>query len=287
MLEYLLSPDEALLVAARGSTETDGLFHWQIQNKEWVGKQMATVDQLSTLISHPFLPVVYGLSGMLESGYLHAWSVFGDVGTEIGMKSTLGGEPCHLAIDPSGKFLVIANYTSSALAVQELDFNGEFLGEIKLTELQGGSVDPDRQDAAHPHQVLFLNQYLIVIDLGSDLVRKFVFDPSKGASNCLSTIEIGKLPAGTGPRHAVVLPDNRLAISGELNETLSVGHPNGSETDWSICPSTRQTGKAKTRPPRNYPGDIKASIDGQKVYFANRGMTQFQLLMLVQPARSF
>jgi 6-phosphogluconolactonase len=49
------------------------------------------------------------------------------------------------------------------------------------------------------------------------------------------------------------------------------GRPDGPSAAWRVTPSTTRTGPAKTRTPRNYPGDIEGSVDGRFVYLANRG----------------
>ncbi len=64
-------------------------------------------------------------------------------------------------------------------------------------------------------------------------------------------------------------------MSGELSETLIIGptpEASGEEhPSWEVLPSTRRSGAARTRSPRNYPGDLALSSDGTRVFFCNRG----------------
>ena len=254
---------ETLLVASRGTGPEHGLYSWVQRGGEWVGTQHATVRQLSALARHPMLPVVYGTSGMALEGMIHAWRLAGEDVTLLGEKSSEGAEPCHLVVDPSGKLLIVTNYTTSTLGLQRLAADGSFAGDIALLKLNGGGIDPVRQDDAHPHQAFFYEDALFVIDLGADLVREFRVDPDRAGTEALIELRTTAVPSGTGPRHAVVLPDGRLAISGELGSNLVVGRPGEAVEAWANVPSTTRTGPARTRHVRNYPGDIQRSANGR------------------------
>jgi 6-phosphogluconolactonase (cycloisomerase 2 family) len=220
---------------------------------------------------HPTLPVVYGTSGMAQEGSIHAWRLDRGAATPLGEKLSDGAEPCHLAVDPSGRLLIVTNYTSSTLGIQNLATDGGFDGPIELIKLSGGGPETDRQDDAHPHQVIFHNGILFVVDLGADLLREYAIDPTRRGAAALAPRRTTAVPTGTGPRHAVILPDGRFAISGELGSNLVVGRPGDPVAAWADVPSTTRAGPAKTRHKRNYPGDIQRSGDGRFVYFANRG----------------
>ena len=266
-----LTAGRALLVASRGVDQGHGLYRWVETAGCWTGAQLATVKQLSALALHPTLSVVYGTSGMGQEGSIHAWRLEGATAAPLGEKLSEGAEPCHLVVDPSGRLLIVTNYTTSTLGIQNLGADGSFDGPIELIKLSGSGPGADRQDDAHPHQVLFHEDTLFVVDLGADLLREYAVDSAKGGAAALTAGRMTAVPAGTGPRHAVILPDGRFAISGELGSNLVVGRSGDPVGFWANVPSTRRTGPAKTRHKRNYPGDIQRSLDGSFVYFANRG----------------
>jgi 6-phosphogluconolactonase len=274
MAGFRLPEGKALLVASRGSYARHGLYRYVQQDGAWVGTQLGTAEQLSSLCHHPSLPVVYATSRVGMDGEIHAWRLDGDTATLLGEKSSEGAEPCHLTSDPAGRLLIITNYTTSALAVQNLAADGSFDGPLELLNLPGldkPGTEPDRQDAAHPHQAFFSGETLFVIDLGADLLREYTIDPGKRGAAALVAGRTTELPAGTGPRHGAVLPDGRLAISGELGATIVTGRPGAPASDWAIAKSSTRPGPARTRHLRNYPGDIQRSADGRYAYFANRG----------------
>lgn len=271
MSDFTLAPGQALLVASRGTGPEHGLTRWVQKDGAWQGTRLATVNQLSSLSRHPSLPVVYGTSRVDDDGDIHAWRIEGETAVTLGEKSSAGAEPCHIVVDPTGRLLLFANYTSSTIGVQRLDPQGSFDGPVDLVRLTGSGPEIERQEDAHPHQLFFVDDTLFVIDLGADLVREFAVDPGRAGAAALRETHQTAVPAGAGPRHGVVLPDGRLAISGELGSNLLVGRPGDRPEAWAHVPSTKRTGPAKTRHTRNYPGDIQLSPDGRHVYFANRG----------------
>ena len=271
MAAMSLKPTEALLVTSRGTEPTNGLYRWTQRGGSWTGVQLATVSHMQALAGHPSLPVVYGTAGVGQDGTLHGWRLAGDSATSLGEKPSGGAEPCHLAVDPSGRLLVITNYTASALGVQHLAPDGSFDGPIELVPLVGSGPETDRQEAAHPHQALFHDGKLFVVDLGADLLREFAVDPGKNGASALTPLRTTAVPAGSGPRHAAILPDGRFALSGELGANLLVGRPGEAVSAWANIPASTRTGPAKTRHTRNYPGDIQRALAGRHVYVANRG----------------
>jgi len=237
----------------------------------WDGEHLARVDQLSALAWHPSLPVIYGVSGTGHDGAVHAWDVSGNDALPLTASPSGGAEPTHLAVDPHARMLVVTNYATSTLGVWPLAEDGSPLGAGELIMLSGGSIDPDRQNASHPHQVVFNGDMLYVVDLGADLLRTFAVAKHGNGADALTPVTEVPVPNGTGPRHLVVLPDGDVALSGELASTVLKGCPDDGESIWQVAPSTERAGPARSRQQRNYPGDIQCSTDGRLVYLANRG----------------
>ena len=266
MAAVTLEQGRNVLVAARGTSPEHGLWQFASEGGEWRGRQLATVGQLSSLCRHPVLPIVYGTAS--ARGVVKAWRVADGAAVPLG-EITSGEDPCHLAVDPSGRLLVAANYGSSTLTLIALAEDGSF-GAMASLVLEGQGPDAERQEAAHPHQVLFHDGIMLVVDLGADLVRRFAFDLGQSVDRMLTPIEPLAAPAGSGPRHGVFLPDGRLALSGELGSSLVVGAM-ARPAVWESTASTLRRGAARSRTPRNYPGDVQRSEDGRFVYLANRG----------------
>lgn len=102
----------------------------------------------------------------------------------------------------NAKHLAVAHYAGSALSYWGAPANASLVPDADITfTLDGPGPDPERQDAPHEHQAILdpTGQYVIVPDLGADLVRVFSFD-STGALTEEDPLEA---KAGSGPRHAV------------------------------------------------------------------------------------
>jgi 6-phosphogluconolactonase (cycloisomerase 2 family) len=88
---------------------------------------------------------------------------------------------------------------------------------MKLTQSAKGP-NP-RQNAPHPHQTVVdpTGNFLLVPDLGADLIRIYSIDSSSGKlTSCGNFVEAG----GTGPRHAAFWGDKTLFVANELVNTV-------------------------------------------------------------------
>jgi 6-phosphogluconolactonase (cycloisomerase 2 family) len=95
--------------------------------------------------------------------------------------------------------------------------------EILTFTLSAPGANPGRQLAPHPHEALIdpTDSYIIVPDLGADLVRVFSVDPT---TSLLTEATPLKTPPGTGPRHGVFLKtdcDTFFFLVFELGNTIA------------------------------------------------------------------
>ena len=118
--------------------------------------------------------------------------------------STMGQVACHLSVSQKG--IYVANYISSN--VTKLPDNTVYH--------KGQGINPERQDAAHPHFVSITpdDKYLFVCDLGIDSV--IVYDDG------LNEISRARVPEGHGIRHIAFSDDGKYAFSAnELKSSVS------------------------------------------------------------------
>jgi 6-phosphogluconolactonase (cycloisomerase 2 family) len=73
-----------------------------------------------------------------------------------------------------------------------------------MFKLTAPGTNPSRQDAPHPHEVILdpTDSYIVIPDLGADLVRVFCIDPE---TSLLTETTPFSVPAGSGPRHGTFL----------------------------------------------------------------------------------
>lgn len=255
-----------LLLATAGDEQHPGtVVHVRAGAPAAVSAGVATGP--ACLASHPRLPRLFAVGGVRE-GVLDHFS-YGESLRLLGSSGTGGAEPCHVAVDPSGELLVVVNYASGSLTVVGLDDAGVPGEQRQLVQLEGSGPVPDRQTSAHPHQAVFSpdGDHVLVPDLGADVVRLFRVDrPSRR----LQAAGLLAVPAGTGPRHAVVTGTGSVVVTGELSQTVLRGQVDWAAaelTGWHVVPSTRRA----TGGP-NHPGDIVHDEEHGIVHVANRGL---------------
>lgn len=93
-----------------------------------------------------------------------------------------------------------------------------------LFKLTAPGTNPSRQEAPHPHEVILdpTDSFIVVPDLGADLVRVFSIDPK---TSLLTEGTPLSVPAGSGPRHGTFLKtDSRKTfffLISELANTIA------------------------------------------------------------------
>lgn len=98
-----------------------------------------------------------------------------------------------------------------------------FANETFSMDLAG--PNKGRQDSPHPHQAVLdpTGQYILVPDLGADLVRIFLISEEDGLS--ITPVEALVAHPGTGPRHISFLQkddgDYFLYLISELSNTIT------------------------------------------------------------------
>ncbi len=130
-----------------------------------------------------------------------------------------GDAPCHISIDPTGKYVLVASYmgTISTFPIQADGSLGNAISAIKheLTNAPGG-----RQEAAHAHMIQpgIDDNSVFVVDLGMDEVVHYQLDKGQ-----LEKITETKLTKGAGGRHLDFHPtQKRVYVLNELNQTIEV-----------------------------------------------------------------
>lgn len=209
-----------------------------------------------------------------DEKYATSFTVDRDTGrlTLLNQASTGGVNGAHLALDPSGKFVVVANYATGTVAVLPVRNDGSLGDQVQLAELQG-EPGPHRveQISSHPHDVVFdpSGRFVAVPDKGLDRVFVFRFDPVTGR---LSPTEQGSVRTrpGYAPRHMAFHPTLPVAWAiNELGNTVTT-------YQWEAAAGALRPVQILPSVPPEYTGnntgaEILVSANGRFVYGSNRG----------------
>jgi 6-phosphogluconolactonase (cycloisomerase 2 family) len=183
-----------------------------------------------------------------------------------------GRNGVHQALDPAGRFLLVANYSTGNVGVMPVRQDGSLGDAVHVVALPG-QPGPHRveQSASHPHQIVFdpSGRFVVVPDKGLDRVFVFAFDAATGKLTPTAQ-GAGVARAGSGPRHAAFHP--RLTVLWVLNEIAST------VTTWHWEAERGHLRAAQILPtlPADYTGEntaseIAMSPGARFVYCSNRG----------------
>ncbi len=157
------------------------------------------------------------------TGSVEAYSVDSGTGelTFLNRVASGGAVAAHLSVDPSGKYLVVANYGGANIVVLPINPDGSLEPVISTVTRTGTGPDTVRQDASHPHAVIYdpAGKFIAAADLGTDNVITYALDTDTGTLTQIS--EVSTAP-GAGPRHiAFSLDSTKLYVVNEMGATIT------------------------------------------------------------------
>jgi len=206
-------------------------------------------------------------------GGLSAFSISRRTGqlTPLNQVSSGGAAPCYISIDPTGRYVMAANYSGGNLIVVPVDSKGR-LGKASDREQHiGTGGNPQRQSGPRAHCIRFTpdRRHIVAVDLGIDRVIIYRWDSKRGQLLPNEPAEF-RTRSGAGPRHIDFHPNGRFAaIINELDSTVVSCRWDGvrGELTEIHSVSTLPAGFSAT----NYCADIHFHPGGQFVYGSNRG----------------
>jgi 6-phosphogluconolactonase len=185
--------------------------------------------------------------------------------------ASMGAGTCHLSIDKTGKFLLVANYDSGSVAVFPVHADGSLGESSGFVQHTGTGVDPERQKGPHAHfiQTSANNRFALAADLGLDEVLVYRFDSSKGTLSPANPA-FAKVHGGSGPRHFVFHPNGHfLYLVNEMASAVTV-------FSYDAATGAMEEKQTISALPADFKGkndDAEIQIDGEGkfLYASNRG----------------
>jgi 6-phosphogluconolactonase len=268
------------LVGTYTRGESRGIYRFRLHPKEGRIEPLglaADATSPSFLALHPSGRLLYSVNEMGEfqgqpTGAVSAYALDPETGALDLLNQVSSGDrgPCHLAVDPSGRFLLVANYGGGSLSLIPIRGDGSLEDPVRVVRHEGSGAHPQRQQAPHVHCVRFQpgTGLAFVADLGVDRIFRYRLDADSGELSSADPPFL-ELAPGAGPRHVDFSPDgDALYVAGELDSTITTFRvAPGSEPEKSQTVSTLPPGFAES----NSTAEIRVSPDGRFVYISNRG----------------
>src|SRR6516162_3231524 len=230
--------------------------------------QTVTASNPSYLALDPTLQHLYSVNEMTD-GHVSAYAINQANGTLsfLNTQSANGKDTTHLSVQPSGKYLFAANYTSGNFPVFRILANGT-------------GPNPARQEGLHAHQILtdLDGNHVFGVDLGADKVNVLNLDPGAGVFSP-NIVPSAPIASGSGPRHMAFHPDRQHAyVLDELASSITVFDydPVRAAFIWKQTISTLPADFTGT----NTTAEIRVHPSGQFLYNTNRGhnsVTMFEI----------
>lgn len=206
-----------------------------------------------------------------EGGGVSALSIDAPSGAlnALSAHSSHGQDPCYISIEQTGRFALVANYSSGSVAMLPIHADGKLGPATDVVQHAGSSIHPERQTSAHAHCILPdpHNRFAIAVDLGLDKLLVYEMDLELGKLKKQNEVNV---KAGAGPRHLTFHPNGQYAyLINELNSTLTV---------YRYQSATGSFEELQTLPalPADFTGenlcaDVHVSPNGNYLYASNRG----------------
>ncbi len=235
----------------------------------------ASVERPTCVLADPGRPVLYAVSEVGNAGDRPAevlsFSVAGSDGAlrPISRAPSGGGGATHLALDPAGRHLLVANFGGGQAATIPISPEGG-LGPPLSVQTGYGSGPHRRQSGPHAHGVTIdpSGRFLLVPDMGADRIFVYRYDAETGVLQP-GDPAYAQLPAGSGPRLLLFGRDGRFAyMLSELSAGIFVFR--WIEQDGRLEPFGSVSLDGDERPDNASAAAFARSEDGRFLYASNR-----------------
>ncbi len=265
-----------LIVGTYNSPKSEGIYVYKFNSLDGSTKEVSHIktanpSYVTVAPGEKFVYAVHEIGKEGKGGEVAAFSFNKKDGTLtfINQQLTGGDHPCYVEIDKTGKWVIVANYSSGSFSVLPVNKDGS-LG-VATTTIQhvGSGKIPGRQKGPHAHCAKLSpdNKWLFVSDLGIDKVMIYAFDAITGKITPAKYPFAASEP-GSGPRHFTFHPNNKYAY---LVEEIT-----GTVVAFKYTNGTLKSLQRLSTLPAGDTGfigsaDIHVSSDGKFLYASNRG----------------
>lgn len=181
------------------------------------GGRLEVTDVIAGVVNPSWVTVdptgryAYAVQETSDAHELHAYALADTSVAFLGAVSTGGADPCHVGLDPRGRFVAVANYSGGSFAVARIGANGAPLSPAALHRHEGSGPNRERQTQAHVHCTMPTpdGEMLLVCDLGADVVAAY---PCASDGVAPQPVAVARATPGAGPRQVRIEPTGERAF---------------------------------------------------------------------------
>lgn len=191
--------------------------------------------------------------------------------TLLNQQDSGGAAPCHIVVDPTGKTVLVANYTGGSVSSYPIGDDGKLKPAASTIQHQGSSVDKGRQQAPHAHSINVdpSGKFAMAADLGLDKVLVYRFDAAAGTLSPNDPPSTSVAP-GSGPRHFAFHPSGKYAYV--INEMLLTVTAFDYDAEKGSLTAKQTISTIPDKNPGGYStAEIQVHPSGKFLYGSNRG----------------
>jgi 6-phosphogluconolactonase len=228
-----------------------------------------------------------GSFGGSSSGAVSAFAIDRQIGklTFLNQVATRGAGPCHVSLDSTGKFVLVANYDGGSVAVFPVQADGSLGKNSAFVQHAGSGPNKERQEAPHAHWIGTSpdNRFALAVDLGLDEVLIYRFDSSNG-SLTPNDPPFAKVNPGAGPRHLAFRRDGKFAyVLSEMENAVTTFTYSQKSGSLSVLQTVSTL-------PKDYSGPKEAAEvivhpTGKFLYASNRAGVDSITAFAIDPAK--
>ena len=209
--------------------QSEGIYVYRLELGSGAFEHVQTVGDVhdpSYLALAPSRHFLYAVNELSEDGGVSAFSVEPASGRLRLLNSVASGgaHPAHVSVDPTGRWVLVANYTGGTIATLPIQDDGSLGQAAHVVRHQGRGPNPARQEGPHPHMIVTdpNGAFVLVPDLGLDRIVCYRLERDSG--HLVEQPEGGaRVEPGAGPRHVALGRDGQhVYCVNEMRLTVSV-----------------------------------------------------------------
>ncbi len=275
------SSELLLYVGTYTSGKSEGIYLYRLDLSSGELNPVATtkgVKDPSYLALEPNRRYLYAVNELEEfagkkSGAVSAFAVDRTTGNLrfLNQQPSLGGSPCYVDVDRTGRFVLVANYSGGNVAVLPIRSDGSLGEATDMKQDEGSSINAERQQGPHAHCIVLdpADRFAYTCDLGTDKIMIYRFD-RRGGKLIPTTNPSVQVTPGAGPRHLTFHPRGPYAfLMNEMHVTVTAfahDQRNGNLRELQTLPALPAAPTSA-----DSGADIHVSPDGRFLYCSNRG----------------